>query len=116
MRTSSNESQNAVKGMSHGKLPIIDEIPDKDATYPANIDFSSEYFFQNKNMLDQTWEAVTYNDGNVFYERSFKELNYRKMFCLGMHNGGKRWKEYLSLNSKESDGKNIFHQIQRKAM
>ena len=102
IRTSSNESQNAVKGMSHGKLPIIDEIPDKDATYPANIDFSSEYFFQNKNMLDQTWEAVTYNDGNVFYERSSKELNYRKMFCWGMHNGGKRWKEYLSPNSKES--------------
>lgn len=96
IKPSSNESQNATKGMGHGQLPNLASLPGRDASYPENFDYASEYFFQNEKTPDQTWEAAVYNDNTVFYERSSTFLPYRKMFCWGKHRGGKRWQDFLS--------------------
>ncbi|MEM9424877.1 MAG: tetratricopeptide repeat protein, partial [Spirochaetota bacterium] len=77
----------------------ISSLPDKDASYPGNFDYSSEYFFQNDSLAESeltAWEAVAYENGNVFFERSSNRLRYRKMFCWGRHAGGRRWKDFLS--------------------
>jgi len=66
-----------------------------DASYPAKIDFSCEYFFQYKNE-SAPWEAVAYEDGRMFYEVSTQVLNTRKMFCWGNHQGGSQWHRWLN--------------------
>ena len=97
---SSNESADAIKGMSHGRLPELNSLPGKDASYPQNFRFSSEYFFQNEANTEQTWEAAVYNDGNIFFDCSSERLQYRKMFCWGTHLGGQHWKDFLSEKGK----------------
>ena len=82
--------------MKHGKLPFLPTAPDQDSSYPMSFRYSNEFFFQNKNIPDETWEAALYDDGFLFFERSTPPLRYRKMFCWGMHQGGKKWKDYLS--------------------
>lgn len=92
----SNEAQGIPKGMAHGTIPHLSALPHKDASYPEKFDYASEYFFQNEKDVHKTWEAAVYNDNTMFYERSSDILRYRKMFCWGSHNGGKRWQEFLS--------------------
>lgn len=92
----SNEAQGAKKGMAHGTLPYLPSLPNKDASYSENFDYASEYFFQNEEDTNKTWEASVYNDNTMFYERSSNALRYRKMFCWGNHKGGKRWQEFLA--------------------
>lgn len=93
---SSNEAVDAIKGMSHGTMPHLGSLPNGDASYPQNFRFSSEYFFQNEADAEQTWEAAVYDDGTTFFERSSERLQYRKMFCWGVHLGGQHWKDFLS--------------------
>lgn len=81
----------------HGRLPDLPVLPGKDASYPLNFKFASEYFFQNPTADSAPWEAVSYTDGTVFYERSTQPLRIRKMFCWGSHRGGRNWCDYLSL-------------------
>ncbi len=98
---SSNEKEGALKGMGHGAVPNLPVLPGRDVTYPENYTYASEYFFQNEKDVKQTWEAALYNDNTMFFERSSDLLKYRKMFCWGTHNGGKRWQEFLTEKGTE---------------
>ncbi len=102
---------NMKEGSDHyfGRAPItkLPSLPGKDPSYPANFDFSSEYFFQTPEETISPWEAAVYNDGTAFFERSTSALRYRKMFCWGKHRGGKHWCDYLS-----EPGKGDYVEIQ----
>lgn len=90
------QSLNSVHGFAHGEMPYLKTLGGLDASYPQNIPYSSEYFFQNPAELERTWEAAAYDDGSAFWERSTPRLRYRKMFCWGSHRGGDHWKHFLS--------------------
>lgn len=98
------EPQSLSKGDAHsfgrGELPSLPVLPEKDASYPENFHYTSEYFFQNPKTMDSPWEAITYTDGSAFFERSTQPLYVRKMFCWGSHNGGRTWRDYLSVPGK----------------
>ncbi len=93
---SESSNQGNQKGMAHGEIPYLSSLKGKDSSYPANYNYSCEYFFQNEEELTQAWEAAVFNDNTMYYERSSKNLRYRKMFCWGIHNGGKHWQEFLT--------------------
>ncbi|WP_176707773.1 DUF5107 domain-containing protein [Bacillus sp. FJAT-26390] len=86
----------SIKGFGLGKLPHLPTVPDKDVSYPLSFPFSNEYFFQTPANNEYPWEAVAYEDGRMFYERSTSRLRYRKMFCWGNHAGGRRWCDFLA--------------------
>jgi tetratricopeptide (TPR) repeat protein len=86
----------SIKGFGLGTLPHLPTVPDKDVSYPLNFPFSNEYFFQTPASNEYPWEAVAYEDGRMFYERSTSRLRYRKMFCWGNHAGGRRWCDFLA--------------------
>lgn len=86
-------------GYGTGKLPYLPTVPDTDLSFPQNFPFANEYFFQNPKSIKFPWEAILYEDGNVFYERSTTTLRYKKMFCWGNHVGGRGWQEFLSDSS-----------------
>jgi len=90
------EDKDSTHYFLHDSMPYLKALKGLDASYPGKFSFSSEYFFQNSKRVECTWEAAYYDDGSIFYERSTKELAYRKLFCWGNHKGGKRWKEFLS--------------------
>ena len=94
-------SQNSVHGFTHDTMPCLKSLQGMDASYPQNLSYSSEYFFQNRVLASDTWEAAVYNDGTAFWERSTPTLRYRKMFCWGVQRGGKHWKDFLS---REGEG------------
>ena len=89
------------EGMEHcfgrGSLPYLPPMPDKDASYPLNFHYASEYFFQNPTTETAPYEAIAYNNKSLFYERSTQPLRIRKMFCWGSHKGGRNWCDFLSL-------------------
>jgi len=85
-----------VKGFGLADLPHLPSAPQVDASYPMRIPFSNEYFFQTDAAHPSPWEAVAYEDGRLFYERSTSLLRYRKMFCWGNHQGGRRWCDFLA--------------------
>ncbi len=76
-------------------LPFLPSAHGKDASYPANFDFASEYFFQAET-TNRPWQAALDEDGSGLIEFSTPPLRYRKMFCWGMHPGGRRWQDFLS--------------------
>ncbi|MEG1847450.1 MAG: DUF5107 domain-containing protein [Lachnospiraceae bacterium] len=80
----------------HSKLPVVPTIAPGDVTYPNQINFGSEYFFQNKESDATAWEAASYEDGYLFYDRSSAPLTYRKMFTWGNLRGGKQWCDFLA--------------------
>ncbi|MHA6481818.1 DUF5107 domain-containing protein [Paenibacillus sp. strain BS8-2] len=86
----------SIKGFGRGKLPVLPTVSEADVSYPMNFPFSNEYFFQTPDDDVSPWEAVAYEDGSMFYERSTSLLRYRKMFCWGNHPGGRRWCDFLS--------------------
>lgn len=85
-----------VKGFGLGHLPHLPTVTEADVTYPLNFPFANEYFFQTPEACRAPWEAVAYEDGRLFYERSTSMLRYRKMFCWGNHPGGRRWCDFLA--------------------
>lgn len=86
------------QGFGHATLPNLPVVPDdKDPSYPLDMPWCTEYFFQNPSEMTSPWEAAAYKDGYLFFERSSQPLRYRKMFCWGRHQGGKKWCDYLSL-------------------
>ncbi|MCD9024993.1 DUF5107 domain-containing protein [Cohnella silvisoli] len=85
-----------LKGYGIDKLPHLPSLKEADASYPVNFPFSSEYFFQTPVTCRSPWEAVAYEDGRLFFERSTSLLRYRKMFCWGNHAGGRRWCDFLA--------------------
>ncbi|QNK55022.1 DUF5107 domain-containing protein [Paenibacillus sp. PAMC21692] len=96
-----------IKGFGHGVLPELATVPGEDVSYPINFPFSNEFFFQTVAENKAPWEAVAYEDGKLFYERSTSLLRYRKMFCWGHHPGGRRWCDFLS-----DPGKGNYIEIQ----
>ena len=100
-------SQKPVNGFAHDTMPYLNNLKDIDASYPQNIPYSTEYFFQNHALASDAWEAVVYDNGTAFWERSTPVLCYRKMFCWGNKQGGNHWKDYLSV-----DGKGNYLEIQ----
>ena len=86
----------AGKGFGLGELPHLSSVPGVDVSYPMHFPFANEYFFQTPETCRAPWEAVAYEDGRLFYERSTSRLRYRKMFCWGTHPGGRRWCDFLS--------------------
>jgi tetratricopeptide (TPR) repeat protein len=85
-----------IKGFGVDEMPYLPTAANIDASYPLNIPFSSEYFFQTTSAFQSPWEALAYEDGDVFFERSTELLRYRKMFCWGNHAGGRRWCDFLA--------------------
>lgn len=85
-----------LKGHGLGHLPNLPSVPTADVTYPMQFPFSNEYFFQTPKECRSPWEAIVYEDGRLFYERSTSLLRYRKMFCWGHHAGGRRWCDFLA--------------------
>ena len=90
---------NSVKKFGASKLPKTPFVDD--GSYPLNFPYSSEYFFQTKKETLSPWEATLYNDGFIFFEMSTNKLRYRKMFCWGNLEGGRKWESFLS---KENEG------------
>lgn len=80
----------------HDTMPWLEGFKGLDASYPENSSYSTEYFFQNKATYEQSWEAVAYDDGSAFYERSTLQMPYRKMFYWSDRRGGRHWQEFLS--------------------
>lgn len=95
------EESSFVNGFAHDRMPYLKSLNGKDASYPKNLFYSNEYFFQNQSSPTETWEAAVYPDGSTFWERSTPSLRYRKMFCWGVQRGGKHWKDFLS---REGEG------------
>ena len=92
-------TENSIKKFGASKLPQTPFV--NDGSYPLNFPYSSEYFFQTKKETISPWEAAVYNDGFIFFERSTNKLRYRKMFCWGNLEGGRKWENFLS---KENEG------------
>jgi tetratricopeptide (TPR) repeat protein len=79
-----------------GNMPLLETTNGKDASYATNYDFASEYFYQCDD-VKMPWEAAVNGKGEGFFEASTSRLKYRKMFCWGMHSGGRHWQEFLSV-------------------
>jgi Domain of unknown function (DUF5107) len=107
IKPESNEKENTANSFGRSTLQELPSLPGKDGSYPGNFDFSSEYFFQTTKDCKSPWEAALQADGTLFYERSTELLRYRKMFCWGMHKGGRHWCDYLS-----EPGKGDYVEIQ----
>lgn len=107
IRPETMSSQNSAHGFAHDTMPYLKSLNGLDASYPQNLSYSNEYFFQNRHALSDAWEAAVYDDGTAFWERSTAALCYRKMFCWGMQRGGVHWKDFLSL-----DGEGNYLEIQ----
>ena len=94
-------------GFGHGRMPHLASVPGKDASFPSAFHYSSEYFFQTPEGV-RPWEAAVYpGEGWVFAEYSTPELPYRKMFTWGTHQGGRKWRDFLS-----EPGKGDYVEIQ----
>lgn len=87
---------NYFNNFGYAKMPFLPFMGDIDASYPLNSFYSNEYFFQTPDSENAPWEAACYEDNSMFFERSTKALQFRKMFCWGNHKGGQKWKDFLS--------------------
>lgn len=83
-------------GFGFHNMPYLPSNPGYDSSYPMQFSYASEYFFQTSDKQKSPWEAVVYEDGRMFFERSTSMLRYRKMFCWGNHTGGRRWCDFLA--------------------
>lgn len=92
-------TENSIKKFGASKLPKTPFV--NEGSYPLNFPYSSEYFFQTKKETINPWEASVYEDGFIFFEMSTGKLRYRKMFCWGNLEGGRKWESFLS---KENEG------------
>ena len=69
-----------MKYMNYGSLSELPVLSGSDASYPALLDHSNEYFFQNDICCDENsfpWEAVVHENGYTFGEVSTPPLIYR---------------------------------------
>ena len=83
-------------GFGRCEMPCPPTMRGADASYPWEIPFSTEYFFQNERTEAAPWEVAAEEDGRGFFERSTQPLYARKMFCWGNLQGGRHWCDYLS--------------------
>lgn len=89
-------------GLAYGEcdLPGLPTIGGADGTYPRNLPFINEFFFQCQH-AELPWEAALDASGSGFIEASTQPLNVRKMFCWGMHQGGRHWQEFLATRGEQ---------------
>ncbi len=80
----------------YGTMPYLPTTGGLDASYPTNFNFASEYFYQCED-ADLAWEAALDGEGKGLIDASTQPVSYRKMFCWGMHAGGRHWQDFLSL-------------------
>lgn len=80
----------------YGIMPWLPTTEGRDASYATNFNFASEYFYQCED-VDVPWEAALDGEGKGLIEASTQPLGYRKMFCWGMHAGGRHWQDFLSI-------------------
>lgn len=97
IKPDSLEKEGDVHAYGHAGMPQLPHMPGLDVSYPQNFKYTSEYFFQNPSEEKAPWEAAAYPDGHVFLERATQPLRIRKMFCWGMHRGGRNWLDHLAL-------------------
>jgi len=83
-------------GFGAADLPYLPSLPDHDATYSLNYPFANEFFFQCDD-ADLPWETALDGQGTGMFEASTRRMRYRKLFCWGNHQGGRRWQEFLSV-------------------
>ena len=84
-------------GFGFGEMPHLASMPEKDASFPSIYNYSTEYFFQIPEDIEYPWEAAVYPSENWFFaEYSTSDLKYRKMFAWGSHQGGRKWRDFLS--------------------
>ncbi|MCU0780563.1 MAG: DUF5107 domain-containing protein, partial [Akkermansiaceae bacterium] len=77
------------------RLPGLPTIGGNDGTYPGNLGFTNEFFFQCQRE-ETPWEAALDGAGTGLLEAATPPLGVRKVFSWGMHAGGRRWQEYLA--------------------
>jgi tetratricopeptide (TPR) repeat protein len=95
-----SDNTNPIRVFGKTKLPLLPTLPGIDSTYPANANYANEYFFQNPNEDAACWSAAAYEDGRIMFETSTLPLRFRKMFCWGNHQGGRRWCAYLATETE----------------
>jgi tetratricopeptide (TPR) repeat protein len=95
-----SDNTNPIRVFGKTKLPLLPTLPGLDSTYPANANYANEYFFQNPENDDACWSAAAYEDGRIMFESSTLPLRFRKMFCWGNHQGGRRWCSYLATETE----------------
>ena len=78
------------------ELPGLPTIDGRDGTYSTNLPFASEFYFQCQ-PAEMPWEAALDGRGSGFVEASTHPLDTRKLFCWGMHQGGRHWQEFLAV-------------------
>jgi len=67
-----------------------------DVSYATQLPSAREYFFQIPDG-QRRWEAALNADGSGLVHTSTQRLRGRKVFYWGMHPGGRRWQEFLSV-------------------
>ncbi|MBQ8688832.1 MAG: DUF5107 domain-containing protein [Clostridia bacterium] len=106
-----NSGENAVcvvgTEMSFGKIPYELECMPCDVSYPSRAARSFDFFVQENSTDECTWEASSYDNGTLFYERSTPPLLCKKLYTWGNHAGGRHWQEYLS-----EPGKGYYAELQ----
>ena len=88
-----------IKGFGQARLPLLPNFYGKDASYATNSPHANEFFFQCQE-ADIPWEAALDRNGEGLIEASTPRLGVRKLFCWGMHQGGRHWQEFLSIPGK----------------
>lgn len=81
-------------------MPDMLIYPGLDVSYPARFTASNEYFFTCEES-PMPWECALSKDGAGFFEASTHPLSFRKMFCWGSHDGGKRWQRHLAPDTND---------------
>jgi hypothetical protein len=95
-----SDNTNPIRVFGKTRLPRLPTLPGLDSTYPANANYANEYFFQNPQDDAACWSAAAYEGGRVMFEASILPLRFRKMFCWGNHQGGRRWCAYLATETE----------------
>ena len=95
-------------GLTLEKMPHLSSEQGKDVSFPSVYYHSNEYFFQVPKDTQYPWEAAVYpGEDWAFIEYSTGILRYRKMFTWGSHQGGLKWRDFLS-----EPGKGDYIEIQ----
>lgn len=71
-----------------------------DFSYPLNVPNPGEYFFEPSPSTLSPWEAITYTDGTLFFERSTHPLDAKGVFCWGVSVEGRKQMHALSVEGK----------------
>lgn len=71
-------------------------IPGTDTSYPSHFQTPFTYFLQDSEKERAPWGALTYPEGNGFFERSTSALKTRKVFCWGTGSVSQNWRDFLT--------------------